>query len=392
MFALSSSVRSISTFGLVVVLFAMLAGCARNSLPDWEPESISDNGKLAPVDWEDTIHSARWYPANDPSQWLTPWRASPISFDEMIYSWSVSLPEEEGFRLYLRVRFTDDEVSPWLYAGYWGDVDLVDSRQSPRFEHGRLLLDHLFLNKHAGAYQFRLVDEGRRGLTVLPSLHAVVTDNDPDSVPAMLIGDPAPDHVGGVVLDLPLRRQETSEGVRMRDRCQSAAIATAMEYLGFDVATEDIEALIYDPEYRHPGIWPRIIASATQHGLDGYITRFRDWDSVDRAIRQNHLVLASITMPASLDYIAPPYAQIGGHIVVVNGLTDDGRVVVTDSALGRTGAGYLCQWLIEDFEKVWMDQKGGVAMVILPPPGAPRIEVAELDEFPGDRRATNQPE
>ena len=61
------------------------------------------------------------------------------------------------------------------------------------------------------------------------------------------------------------------------------------------------------------------------------------------------------------------------------------RVVVTDSALGKSGRGYLCQWLQSDFEKVWMRTKGGVAMVICPPAGAVVRAVTNLPPFPKDR-------
>ncbi len=76
---------------------------------------------------------------------------------------------------------------------------------------------------------------------------------------------------------------------------------------------------------------------------------------------------------------------MGNHIVALCGVTDDGRVVVTDSALGKSGTGYLCQWRMSDFEKVWMETKGGVAMVIRPPPGAKTRLVEKLPGFPTNR-------
>ena len=61
------------------------------------------------------------------------------------------------------------------------------------------------------------------------------------------------------------------------------------------------------------------------------------------------------------------------------------RVVVTDSALGKSGVGYLCQWLQRDFERIWMQNKGGVAMVIEPPDQATAKRVQDLPSFPHDR-------
>jgi hypothetical protein len=76
---------------------------------------------------------------------------------------------------------------------------------------------------------------------------------------------------------------------------------------------------------------------------------------------------------------------MGNHIVALCGVTDDGRVVVTDSALGKDGSGHLCQWLQVDFETIWMRTKGGVAIVICPPPGAVPREVSDLAPFPRGR-------
>ena len=170
----------------------------------------------------------------------------------------------------------------------------------------------------------------------------------------------------------------------MKDRCQSAALASAMEYYGKSVLLEDIVQYTNDPEYDYPGIWPRVIGAAREFGFEGYVDRFRDWASVRRTLAENKMILCSIRMREG-DCQAPPYASMGNHIVVLCGVTDDGRVVVTDSALGKSGRGYLCQWLQSDFETVWMRTKGGVAMVICPPEGAEERRVGDLAPFPMKR-------
>jgi hypothetical protein len=77
---------------------------------------------------------------------------------------------------------------------------------------------------------------------------------------------------------------------------------------------------------------------------------------------------------------------MGGHIIALNGLTADGRAVVTDSALAKDGTGYRCQWLLGDLEKAWMETKGGVGMVICPPAGASMRTVSDLPPFPLEAR------
>ena len=71
--------------------------------------------------------------------------------------------------------------------------------------------------------------------------------------------------------------------------------------------------------------------------------------------------------------------------MALNGVTDDGRVVVTDSALWKDNRGYCLQWFQEDFAKVWMKTKGGVGMVICPPAQARMKLIKDLPPFPADR-------
>ncbi len=312
--------------------------------------------------------------------YLTPSYEAPLPYDELIYSWEASLDEGEGFRLYLKVQFQEAADSPWLYGGYWGDVELVESRENPRFEHGYIAMDQLLLGKKARGFQFKVVDAGPEKLDTRPRLHVIVTDN--DQVDEELA---AADAGRTPILDLPYRAQANSLGEPMPDRCQTAALATALEYYGDNVPMEEIEPMTWDPEYNYPGIWPRTLGAASQLGYEGYIDRFRTWNRVKETLEENKVILVSLSMPEAPGYIAPPYESIGGHIVALKGLTEDGRVIVTDSAL-KAEKGARSQWLKEDFERVWMKNKGGVGMVIVPPKGAEMKTVSEIAEFPEEQK------
>ena len=157
-----------------------------------------------------------------------------------------------------------------------------------------------------------------------------------------------------------------------------------MEYFGRSIPLEQIVVHTFDAEYQYPGIWPRVTAAAQEFGFDARIERFRNWTEVLRALAANEVILCSMRMEEA-ECQAPPYPSMGNHIVALCGVTDDRRVVVTDSFLGKSGRGYLCQWLQDDFETVWMQNKGGVAMVISAPPGAPMRLVSGLPPFPADR-------
>ena len=316
--------------------------------------------------------------------WVAKTEKVEFPYDELIYSWSIHLSKGEGMRLFLKAGFDDGSSSPWLYAGYWGSVELIGDRKNPEFEKGYVDMDTLKLKEKASSFQFKVMSDGENPLSVCPDLHVIITDTNPNETLSKKYNLPiSKDSVKDVkIMDLPLRLQQDSKGNPLPDRCQSAAVATAMEYYGKNIGLENIIPYTTDSEYHYFGIWPRTIEAAIEFGFDAYIDRFRNWDYVRKTLKEGKVILCSINMPENDNYIAPPYPYMSGHIVALNGVTDDGRVVVTDSALRRNNRGYLCQWKVEDFQKVWMQNKGGVGMVICPPKGFQEKDITELAPFP----------
>lgn len=315
--------------------------------------------------------------------WQSPLVKSPLPFNELIYNWHVRIPRDEGFRLYLQIGFPDKTLSPWLYAGYWGSVSYVENRTVPEFDRGKLDYDQLLLTTAALSFRFKLCDEGRKPLTVKPGLRVIVTMNNP--APDLLRTMAMPETTSSapqIVHDVPLRLQVDSAGNKLIDRCQSAALASAAQYFGTTVPLEQIICWTTDPEYHSFGIWPRTIGAAHELGFEAYLDRFRDWDKVRDTVAQNKIILCSITMPKDDAYLAPPYRRMSGHIVALCGVTDDNRVIVTDSAITKANRGYLVQWLLPDFEKIWMRNKGGVGMVICPPRNFRPKLVKDVPPFP----------
>jgi len=342
-------------------------------------------GAVQPIDWRHRLEAKQLTPL-EKGAWTSPLVKAAFPFDQLIYYWNVRLPKDEGFRLYLQVEFGPGDASPWLYAGFWGSVKLSGKRTKPTFDRGWLDEDTLLLKAKASGFRFKVVDEGEAPLTVRPALGVIATDTNPTAaLAARYLPGKTRTRAAAKILDVPLRRQVDVCGNPLKDRCQSAALASAMQYFGKRVPLEQIICYTTDPEYESFGIWPRTINAAFEHGFRAYLDRFRDWDAVRRTVAENKVILCSITMPASNEYLAPPYDKIGGHIVALCGVTDDGRVIVTDSASTAQQAkegGHCLQWLQADFEKIWMRNKGGVGMVICPPKNAPELLVRDLPPYP----------
>lgn len=379
------SSRKIAAFLCSVFALTLLSF----SSPLLAEDSADEKAAIAPIDARGIV-PAESFKKSGETDWLSSVITPAFPFDETIYSWAIKIPDGEGFRMYLQFTFDDGSKTEWQYGGFWGKVKPFDGKRTePKFPEGKIEMDQVLLNKRANSFQIKVVSEGDKSLSAAPSFHVITTDNKPTKEQAEKF---ATVHTmqayAPKVMNLPLRKQQNSKGIDTPDRCQSAALATAMQFFGKPVNLEDIIAWTNDPEYDYPGIWPRTVGTAAQNGFDAYIDRFRTWDDVKATVDKNRIILISQTMPRKPKgyYEDPPYSHLGGHIVALNGWTADGRIIVTDSALPRNDEGYMVQWLPQDLEKIWMKTKGGVGMVIVPPADA-KIDLftGELPEFPKGR-------
>lgn len=382
--------KGISTLLSAALLVAVISltqeagavGDQQTSATTPEPRAAA-NVTTPTADWRNRILPTEFEKTAD-GDWVTSSVVTPFAFDELIYFWNIRMPRDQGFRLYVQVSFAPGDDSPWLYAGFWGKVKpFSGKRTNPTFDRGSVEQDQMLLKAKAISYRFKVVSEGDSPLGVLPLLGVMTTDNNasPELVEKYRL---KPTHIDGCqVLDVPLRAQADATGKPMPDRCQSAALASAMQYFGRAIPLDNIVPYTTDVEYGAFGIWPRTLGAGYELGFDTYIDRFRDWDYVRDTLAQNKVILCSITMPANDTYEAPPYPKMEGHIVCMDGLTSDGRVLITDSSAQKDiSGGYLTQWLLGDFQKIWMRNKGGVGMVICPPYGAQKKTVEAIAPFP----------
>lgn len=293
-------------------------------------------------------------------------------FNEAIPSWNGAAPENGGFRVWMRtVGFKTP--GQWFEAGNWGKVADESSTRIVALRDGQYEIDTLTLQEVAYGAEFR-IDLVRD------------TPADPSPTIRMLalsysntIGDqkvwnrfgskkPATSSASRNVrttqtLDVPFRSQVVPNSKFIGRICAASSIGMALGEFGIDKPTQDLAELIYDPIADAFGVWNRSIQGVAQHGVRGYITRFRNWDDVRAAVGKGYVVCPSIRFELG-ELREPPreYRKRGtkGHLVVINGFAPGGKVVVNNSATKDWGHNEL--WLQEDLVRAWFD-KGGVAYV-----------------------------
>lgn len=204
----------------------LILACLLSCVAGPPASSFAAPATNAPLDWRHQIPAAA-FQKTGALEWTSPLAQPPFAFEELIYSWHVQRPGDT-FRLYLKAAFGPGDETDWLYAGDWGAVkDAITNRARPTFDRGTLDMDWLKLTAKASGFRFKVVSAGATLLATPPALTVVATDNHPPaSSAAAAAGAEAP---RSLVLDVPLRRQLNSQGQWIKDRCQSAALASAMD-------------------------------------------------------------------------------------------------------------------------------------------------------------------
>lgn len=295
-----------------------------------------------------------------------------IRFNEVLLSWNVVAPAGSGFCVELRVgRPGEDTWTPWLYVGDWGDTVPAGPRLTS-CDAGRIDVDYFRSDERFDRLQYRIRAAGMAGReAALVVQRVAVCVSDLTGIPPAIVEPrpavaPPPDPT--LVhrrLPVPFRNQSTDRPELAGRICSPASLSMLLAYRGVNVPTGHVAAACYDPTHDIYGNWPRAIQAAFSFGVPGYLTRFCDWNDVERMIAAGQPLIISIRVGEADTLTGAPYQPTGGHVLVVSGFDAAGNVMVNDPALGHAEQGELV-YLRSELERFWMRATGGTAYVLLP--------------------------
>ncbi|MFN5662885.1 MAG: C39 family peptidase, partial [Planctomyces sp.] len=147
--------------------------------------------------------------------------------------------------------------------------------------------------------------------------------------------------------------------------CSPTSVSMVLAHAGNAAVVAQVAERAYDADNDIYGNWPRNVQAAFTMGLPGYLTRFSDWSQVERTLRAGQPIIASIQVrPGELRNA--PYEKTAGHLIVLEGLTADGDVMVADPAVATAREGQLV-YRRDDMTRVWLDRVDGTAYILETP-------------------------
>jgi hypothetical protein len=278
-------------------------------------------------------------------------------FDECLVSWNARHSKSTGFGVEIQVaRSAEGPFSPWMWLGEWNvserPADLVLAHEDARIE-----VD-MFTSKSTWS-ALRLRTRVRTNdpaslrfsmdrLSVMPTLRDTSQQSKAPS---------------GVVarLAVPFRSQRSEDPALAARICSPTSLAMVLEHRGVAVPTAEVARRAFDPFHDIYGNWNRAIQAAYSLGIPGHLQRFQDWGSVQHLMLMGQPLIISIAAkPGQLR--GAPYESTAGHLLVLCGLDEHGKVLVNDPAAISRQAGQLA-YFREDLETVWL-ARGGTAYVL----------------------------
>lgn len=303
-------------------------------------------------------------------------QTAPFVFNELIPSWNGHAPSGTGFTVSMRAGNRGEALTPWFEAGSWGVVPDESTTRIMQFPDGIYNIDHLVLNRPATIVEVRVNLVRPRTDVASPEFSMLALSFTNSLGDRELHARQQKGSAGfslklpgkkAIIHDVPFRSQVVPTSQWIGRICSPASVSMCTAYFKSPMQTQQMASLLYDPVSDLFGVWHRSIMGASEAGVRGYITRFRSWDAVRAELARGSVLCISIRITKG-ELKGPPrvYQRRGteGHLIVLKGLTADGKVIVHDSASKDHGPDSI--FLQEDLAKAWFD-KGGVTYVFTGP-------------------------
>ncbi len=317
---------------------------------------VESHARVAPSDGRLVVGDER-------DEWIAPFSTT-LAWRELLVSWNLDVEDGAGAVVELAVEH-GEERSGWLHLGEWG---VAPSTRAPLESNlGTVEVDWFKPKQPLSAARVRVRAHGKPGAVVRVARLDLVASDIAARRPASAAPSTLDPRDWRRRLDVPFLSQR-SAGAEIASRvCSPTSTTMLLAWRGVDVELERFCALAYDPVNDIYGNWPRNVQAAWTLGVPARLARCSTWGEVESHIAAGQPLVVSIRAKHG-ELAGAPYESTNGHLLVLVGFDDEGRVLANDPATSDPARG-RCTFSRADMEVVWMN-RGGLAYVLMERPAA----------------------
>lgn len=296
-----------------------------------------------------------------PGEITSPAIKTKYDFDEILLSWNCHVDPPGGLFVILSV--SADSIN-WQDFGYqlWGglDPDSVGFNCYPKTidRVGEVDEDIIRLEKPMRYYRFdATMYAGETGWFSFDRISVCYSKL--KASPALYSKfRPHEEEIRPVALAVPFKSQDWLPDSIAGLTCSPTSVTMVMNYHGFDYTTMEVAAAVYDPYNDIYGNWPYNAEAAYQLGLNKcWIGRHNSFKELARELNDGIPVVISIAVGEGQKITGAPYKHTQGHLIVVRGFDDEGRVLVNDPAADNAEDGMLA-YDMDELTDAWVNHQG----------------------------------
>ena len=201
---------------------------------------------------------------------------SELPFNQGLPSWNGTAPEaNSSFKILMRFPYNDG-WSPWLMVGYWKNY-IWFSNDPTNYDGGYVDIDYVKLYSYQSSWQFK-VSFTRYSTDVKSStihkLSFFVSDSKTTS--SVNITEIVNDNPPQIFIPTDFIYQYAVDPVIGGSICSPTSVSMILKSYDIEVNPYQFAVDTYDTYFEMFGIWPRVVQNASEYGLDGAVTRYRN--------------------------------------------------------------------------------------------------------------------
>lgn len=279
-------------------------------------------------------------------------QSSAEPFNQGLPSWNGSSPNfNGGFKVQMRFPFSTG-WSPWLTVGYWKS-NVWSTYGTTTYGGGYIDYDVVKLYSYRSSWQFKVIFTRNSISIESPKIHKLsFFVSDTRTTNSINYTQILNDNPPSIFIPTGFIYQYGVDPTIGGEICSPTSVAMILKSYAVNVDPYQFAIDNFDPYFNMFGIWPRAVQNAAEHGLDGAVTRYRNWSDAYNVLANGGRIAMSIGQPL-----------YSGHLVMLAGFTSDGRPIVHDPARSN---GYSYIYNKSDISHSWFD-KGGVAYTFYHP-------------------------